>query len=89
MKTTNPISSAIPPFSSAPSTSAVVGVTLKAIMVELQQMEADFGGCLDYFTDEMCQMNTRCCFFSLFIHMFLYVCNPYFYFTHDALMSFV
>ena len=52
-------------------------------------MEADFGGCLDYFTDEMCQMNTRCCFFSLFIHMFLYVCNPYFYFTHDALMSFV
>ena len=22
-------------------------------------MHADFGGCLDYLTDEMCQMNTR------------------------------
>ena len=30
-----------------------------------------------------------CCFFSLFIHMFLNVQNLYFCFTHDALMSFV
>ena len=30
-----------------------------------------------------------CCFFSLFIHMFVYVRNLYFCFTHDALMSFV
>ena len=30
-----------------------------------------------------------CCFFSIFIRMFLYVRNPYFCFTHDALMSFV
>ena len=28
-------------------------------MVQLQQMEIDFGGRLDYLTDEMCQMNTR------------------------------
>ena len=28
-------------------------------------------------------------FFSIFIHMFLYVHNPYFCFTHDALMNFV
>ena len=42
-------------------------------MVELQQMEADFGGCLDYFTDEMCQMNTRCCsFLSLYTCFFMY-----------------
>ena len=58
MKTTNPIASAIPPFSSASSTSAVVGVTLKAIMVELQQIEADFSGRFNYLIDEMCQMNT-------------------------------
>ena len=30
-----------------------------------------------------------CCFFSLFIHMFVYVRNLYFCFTHDALMSFI
>ena len=30
-----------------------------------------------------------CCFFSLFIYMFLYIRNLYFYFTHDALMNFV
>ena len=29
-----------------------------------------------------------CCFFSLFIHMFLYVCNLYFCFTYDVWMSF-
>ena len=28
-------------------------------MAQLQQMEANFGGRLDYLTDEMCQMNTR------------------------------
>ena len=28
-----------------------------------------------------------CCSFSIFIYMFLYVCNFYFCFTHDALMS--
>ena len=27
-----------------------------------------------------------CLFFSLFIHIFLYVCNLYFCFTHDALI---
>ena len=32
---------------------------------------------------------SMCCFFSLFIHMFLYICNLYFCFTHDALISFV
>ena len=31
----------------------------------------------------------KCGFFSLFIRMFLYICNLYFCFTHDALMSFV
>ena len=31
----------------------------------------------------------KCCFFSLFIHMFLYVRNLYLCFTYDALMSFV
>ena len=54
---TDPIASAIPSFS-APSTSAASGVTLEATMAQLQRMEADFGGCLDYLTDEMCQMNT-------------------------------
>ena len=29
-----------------------------------------------------------CCFFSIFIHMFPYVRNLYFYFTYDALMNF-
>ena len=29
-----------------------------------------------------------CCFFPIFIHMFRYVHNIYFCFTHDALMSF-
>ena len=28
-------------------------------MAQLQWMEADFGGHLDYLTNEMCQMNTR------------------------------
>ena len=63
MKTTNPVVSVVPPSYSTPSTSApsssVAGVTLDAIMEQLQRMHADFGGHLDYFADEMCQMNTR------------------------------
>ena len=35
------------------------GVTLKAIMEQVQRIQADFSGCLDYLTNEMCQMNTR------------------------------
>ena len=58
VETTDPIAFVVPPFSSAPSTSAAGGVTLEAIMAQLQQMEADFGGRLDYFTLEICQINT-------------------------------
>ena len=58
METIDPATSDAP-SSSAPSTSATSGVTLEAIMVRLQWMEANFGGRLDYLTDEMCQMNTR------------------------------
>ena len=54
VETTDPIAFVVPPFSSAPSPSAASGVTLEAIMAQLQQMEADFGDRLDYFTDEMC-----------------------------------
>ena len=58
VETTNPTTSAVPPSSLAPSTSApsssVASVTLDAIMAQLQRMDA----CLDYLTDEMCQMNT-------------------------------
>ena len=46
--------SSLAPFTSAPS-SSTVGVTLEAIMVQLQRMDA----CLDFVTDEMCQVNTR------------------------------
>ena len=28
-------------------------------MEQLQWMQADFGGCLDYLTNEMCQMNNQ------------------------------
>ena len=46
------------PSSSAPSTStpssSAISVTLKAILAQLQCMDAR----LDSFTDEMCQMNT-------------------------------
>ena len=56
---TDLVASAVPPSSLAPSYSAIGGVTFEAIMEQLQQMQADFGGCLDYLTDEMCQMNTR------------------------------
>ena len=63
METTDPTAFAIPPSSSTPSTSApsssAIGVTLDAIMEQLQQMHADFSGCLDYLIDEMCQMNAR------------------------------
>ena len=54
VETTDPTASAIPSFS-APSTSTVGGVTLKAIMVQCQCMET----CLDSFTNEMCQVNTH------------------------------
>ena len=54
----DPVTSAVPPSSSTPSTStptsSIASVTLDAIMEQLQQMHADFGGCLDYLTDEMC-----------------------------------
>ena len=59
----NLTTSAIPPSSLTPSTSApsssTSSVTLDAIMEQLQQMHADFGGRLDYLIVEMCQMNTR------------------------------
>ena len=59
METTDPAAFAIPSSSSAPSTSAGGGVTLEAIMAQLQRMEADFGARLDYLTNEMCQVNTQ------------------------------
>ena len=59
METTDPAASAVLPSFSAPSTSATSGMTLETIMAQLQWIEADFGGSLDYLTDEMCQMNTR------------------------------
>ena len=50
---------AAPPTSSAPSTStpssSMGGVTLDAIMAQLQRMDA----CLDTLTDELCQVNTH------------------------------
>ena len=63
VETTNPTAPTTPPSSalsfSAPSTTATSGVTLEAIIERLLRMQADFGGHLDYLTDEMCQMNTR------------------------------
>ena len=56
--TIDPATFAVPPSSSAPS-SSTAGVTLDDIIEQLQRMHADFGGRLDYLTDEMCQMNTR------------------------------
>ena len=50
---TGPAASAVPSIS-APS-SLVGGVTLEAIMAQLQRMDA----CLDTLTDELCQVNTR------------------------------
>ena len=55
----NPATSTVPPSSSVPSYSVTSGVTFEAIMEQLQQMQADFGGRLDYLTNETCQMNTR------------------------------
>ena len=52
-KTIDPATSTVPP------SSLIVGVTLEAIMAQLQRMEANFGGRLDYLTDEMCQINTQ------------------------------
>ena len=63
VETTDPIVPIVPPsFAltySTPSSSAAGGVTLKAIMEQLQRMHADFSGRLDFLTNEMCQMNTR------------------------------
>ena len=53
METIDPATSDAP-SSSAPSTSTAGGVTLKAIMAQLQCMDAR----LDSLTDEMCQVNT-------------------------------
>ena len=58
VETTDPVTSTVP-SSSTPPPSVAGGVTLEANMALLQRMEADFGGHLDYLTDEMCQMNTR------------------------------
>ena len=64
METDDPIASAVPPLflapsSLTPSASGGGGVTLEAIMQQLQWIEVGFGGHLNYLTDEMCQMNTR------------------------------
>ena len=64
VETTDPATSTVPPSSSAsstsnPSSSAAGDVTLEAIMEQLQQMQADFGGRLDYLTNKMYKMNTR------------------------------
>ena len=52
IETTNPAAPAtlpsLAPSSLAPSTSTTGGVNLKAIMEQLQRMQADFGGRLDY-----------------------------------------
>ena len=61
---TDPATFIVPPSSlassiSASSSSATGNVTLKAIMEQLQQMQANFGGRLDYLTNDMCQMNTQ------------------------------
>ena len=57
MEKTDPTAYAIP-SSFAPSSSIVGGVTLEAIMAQLQRMQVNFGGRLDYLTNEMCQMKT-------------------------------
>ena len=59
MEMVDPVTSAVPPTSSATSTSTssslAAGVTLEAIMKQLQFMDAR----LDSFTNELCQVNTR------------------------------
>ena len=54
MEMTN-LAASVVPSSSTPSTSTIGGVTLEAIMAQLQCMDAR----LDSLTDEMCQVNTR------------------------------
>ena len=58
-ETDDPAASIFPPSFSASSistpSSSAAGVTLKAIMAQLQRMDAR----LDHLTDEMCQMNTH------------------------------
>ena len=46
-------------FSSAPSSSSQVAVSLADIMEQLQHMRADFGNRLDDLSDKMCQINTK------------------------------
>ena len=48
-----------PFFSSAPSSSSQVAVSLADIMEQLQHMRADFGNRLDDLSDKMCQINTK------------------------------
>ena len=55
---TDPTASTVP-SSSTPSSSTTGGVILEAIMEQLQQMQANFGGRLDYLIDEMSYMNNR------------------------------
>ena len=55
----DPVASAVPPFTSASSSSVAGGVTLEAVMEQLQQMHANFSICLNYLIDEMCQMNNQ------------------------------
>ena len=57
VETTDLVTSTVP-SSSTPPPSVAGGVTLEAYMALLQRMEADFGGRLDYLTDEMCQPQT-------------------------------
>ena len=45
--------------STPPSSSSIAKVFLAAIMDQLQLMRVDFGSCLDHFSDEMCQINTK------------------------------
>ena len=37
-----------------------------------------------YIYDDVCFFTNLsvCCFFSIFIHMFLYACNPFFFVSH-------
>ena len=50
METIDPATSAVPPSSSIPFTSTASGVTLEAVMAQLQRMDAR----LDYLIDEIC-----------------------------------
>ena len=50
VETIDPATSAVPPSSSIPFTSTASGVTLEAVMAQLQRMDAR----LDYLIDEIC-----------------------------------